>query len=127
MVCSSKGVFGPYVAFSVSISELNNDGKPDFIVPTLLEGFEYTSSSGQQGTQYYFDTISSVQVVLSKTNGYKAPLSYDVGTRASFATVDQFVGTSNSAPDIVVGYTDYAWGNHIIGQKVEVGMANMII
>ena len=103
--------FGPYVAFSVSISELNNDGKPDFIVPTLLEGFEYTSSSGQQGTEYYFDTISSVQVVLSKTNGYKAPLSYDVGTRASFATVDQFVGSPNSAPDIVVGYTDYSWGN----------------
>ncbi|CAI8242600.1 MAG: Uncharacterised protein [Methanobacteriota archaeon] len=103
--------FGPYVAFTVSISELNNDGKPDFIVPTLLEGFEYTSSSGQQGSQYYFDTVSSVQVVLSKSNGYKAPLSYDVGTRASFATVDQFVGTSNSAPDIVVGYTDYSWGS----------------
>ena len=106
-----KEYFGPYVAFSVSISELNNDNKPDFIIPTLLEGFEYTSSSGQQGTEYYFDTISSVQVVLSKTNGYKDPLSYDVGTRASFATVDQFVGTSNSAPDIVVGYADYAWGN----------------
>ncbi|RAH14343.1 MAG: hypothetical protein CMB56_005490 [Methanobacteriota archaeon] len=106
-----KQFFGPHVAFSLAISELNNDNKPDFIIPTLLEGFEYTSSSGQQGTEYYFDTISTVQVVLSKSNGYKDPLSYDVGTRASFATVDQFVGTSNSAPDIVVGYADYAWGN----------------
>ncbi len=106
-----KEFFGTYVAFTVSISELNNDGKPDFIVPTLLEGFESSSSSGQQFNTYYFDTVSSIQVVLSKTNGYKDPLSYDVGTRASFATVEQFVGSPNSAPDIVVGYTDYAWGN----------------
>jgi len=102
-----RAYFGPYISYTVTIGDLNNDQKPDFVLPASIGQSNTSSSAGTTQSGYYLSLPSSVQVVLS-TSGtqWAAPLSYGMGMRCSFVDVGQLVGGVSTAPDIVVGYTD---------------------
>ena len=106
---SSKTVyFGPYIAWEVTIAELNGDGEVDFIHAGKFKASNSTSSTGDTTTNFFLNLPTSVQVTLSNGNGgHMNPLEYFGAMRPTTVTVGQVIGGANSAPDIVVGHGAY--------------------
>ena len=111
---ATKAYFGPYIAYTVTIDDLNGDGDPDFINPTIAEQINSTSSTGSVQGNYYLTPPSTVQVTLSDGNGgYLNPLSYNTGRRPIVSVVGQLVGSSSSPLDIVVGHDSFDFGSWV--------------
>ena len=111
---SQIAYFGPYIAWSSFVTDLNGDQEPDFINPTIAEQINSTDSTGQTEENYYLPPPSTAQVTLSDGNGgHLNPLSYQMGRRPSAVAVGQMAGGSSSSLDIVVGQTGYDFGNWI--------------
>ena len=106
---STKTVyFGPYIAWEVTVDELNGDGEPDFIHAAKFRQSNSTSSTGDTTTNYFLNLPTSVQVTLSNGNGgHMNPLEYFGAMRPTTAIVGQVIGGPNSAPDLIVGHGAY--------------------
>jgi len=106
--------FGPYISYSMTVEDLNGDGHPDFVNPTIAFQQDSTDSAGGTTSNYYLNFPSTVQVTLSTgANQYTNPLSYETGRRPSMAAVGQLAGGSTSAPDIAVATTSYNFGSWV--------------
>ena len=100
--------FGPYISYSVTVTDLNNDGEPDFVNPTVAYQQNSSDSAGGSTSNFFLNFPTTVQVTLSDgSGGHLTPLSYEAGRRPSMVEVGQLAGASNSALDIVVGHTSY--------------------
>ncbi|MEO2121015.1 MAG: VCBS repeat-containing protein, partial [Candidatus Poseidoniia archaeon] len=111
---SKIAYFGPYIAWSSFVTDLNGDQEPDFINPTIAEQINSTDSTGQTEENYYLPPPSTTQVTLSDGNGgHLNPLSYQMGRRPSAVAVGQMAGGSSSSLDIVVGQTGNNFGNWV--------------
>ena len=100
--------FGPYIAWEVTVAELNGDGEPDFIHAAKFKQSNSTSSTGETTTNYYLNLPTSVQVTLSNGGGgHMNPLEYFGAMRPTTVTVGQVIGGLNSAPDLIVGHGAY--------------------
>ena len=106
---NSKTVyFGPYIAWEVTVGELNGDGEPDFIHAAKFKQSNSTSSTGDTTTNYYLNLPTSVQVTLSNGNGgHMNPLEYFGAMRPTTVAIGQVIGGPNSAPDLIVGHGAY--------------------
>ena len=103
--------FGPYISWSITVEDLNGDGEPDFVNPTIAYQQNQTDSAGGSTSNYFLNFPSTVQVTLSDGNGgHVSPLSYETGRRPSAVAIGQMAGGQNSAEDIVIGHTEYAFG-----------------
>lgn len=108
---SQSAYFGPYISWTIAVSDLNGDGEPDFVNPTIAYQQNTTDSAGGSTSNFWLNYPTTVQVTLSDGNGgHVSPLSYDAGRRPSAVAIGQLQGASTSAPDLVVGHTDYAFG-----------------
>ncbi len=100
--------FGPYIAWEVTVTELNGDGEVDFVHAAKFKQSNSTSSTGDTTTSYYLNLPTSVQVTLSNgAGGHMNPLEYFGAMRPTTAIVGQVIGGPNSAPDIIVGHGTY--------------------
>lgn len=105
---STKVFFGNFIAWEVTIADLNSDQEPDFLHACKFGADESTSSTGETTTVYYLNEPTSIGVTLSDGNGgHMAPLYYGAATRPTTAVVGQLVGDANSALDIVLGHDSY--------------------
>jgi hypothetical protein len=106
--------FGPYISYSVTVTDLNNDGEPDFVNPTIAYQQNSSDSAGGTTSNFFLNFPTTVQVTLSDgSGGHLTPLSYEAGRRPSMVEVGQLAGASNSALDIVVGHTSYSFGSWV--------------
>ncbi|MDP6900137.1 MAG: VCBS repeat-containing protein [Candidatus Thalassarchaeaceae archaeon] len=109
----NKANIGEYVGADVSITDINQDGHMDFLVPTMLTVSSVNSAgSGQQKslTTDNLRDINTVNIILNDgTGNYLNAQSFDVGRRPTMAIADQFTGGANSALDLAVGQRDYAF------------------
>ena len=106
--------FGPYISYDVTVADINGDGEPDFVNPTVAYQQNTSDSAGGSTSSFWLNFPTTVQVTLSDgSGGYVTPLSYEAGRRPNIAVVGQLAGASNSAPDIVVGHTSYSFGSWI--------------
>lgn len=111
---AAKAYFGPFISYEVTIDDLNGDGEPDFINPTIAEQINSTSSTGSVQGNYFLSPPSTVQVTLSDGNGgYLNPLSYNTGRRPIVSVVGQLVGGPTSPLDIVVGHDSFNFGSWV--------------
>ena len=100
--------FGPYIAWEVTVAELNGDGEPDFVHAAKFRQSNSTSSTGDTTTNYFLELPTSVQVTLSNgAGGHMNPLEYFGAMRPTTAAVGQVIGGANSAPDLIVGHGAY--------------------
>ena len=100
--------FGPYIAWEVTVAELNGDGEPDFVHAAKFRQSNSTSSTGDTTTNYYLELPTSVQVTLSNgAGGHMNPLEYFGAMRPTTVAVGQVIGGPNSAPDLIVGHGAY--------------------
>ena len=100
--------FGPYIAWEVTVGELNGDGEPDFVHAAKFKQSNSTSSTGDTTTNYYLNLPTSVQVTLSNGNGgHMNPLEYFGAMRPTTVAIGQVIGGPNSAPDLIVGHGAY--------------------
>ena len=103
--------FGPYISWSLTVTDLNGDNEPDFINPTIAYQQNSTDSAGGTSSSFFLNFPSTIQVTLSDGNGgHLNPLSYAAGRRPHVAEVGQMAGAVNSAPDIVVGHKNWGFG-----------------
>ena len=100
--------FGPYIAWEVTVGELNGDGEPDFVHAAKFKQSNATSSTGDTTSSYYLNLPTSVQVTLSNGNGgHMNPLEYFGAMRPTTVAIGQVIGGPNSAPDLIVGHGAY--------------------
>ena len=70
-----------------------------------------SDSAGGSTSSFFLNFPTTVQVTLSDGNGgHVSPLSYPAGRRPSAVAIGQLQGGPNSAPDLVVGHTNYNFG-----------------
>ena len=106
--------FGPYISYDVTVADINGDGEPDFVNPTVAYQQNTSDSAGGSTSSFWLNFPTTVQVTLSDgSGGHVTPLSYEAGRRPNIAVVGQLAGASTSAPDIVVGHTSYSFGSWI--------------
>ncbi|MED5497566.1 MAG: VCBS repeat-containing protein, partial [Candidatus Thermoplasmatota archaeon] len=106
--------FGPYISYDVTVADINGDGEPDFVNPTVAYQQNTSDSAGGSTSSFWLNFPTTVQVTLSDgSGGHVTPLSYEAGRRPNIAVVGQLAGASTSAPDIVVGHTSYNFGNWV--------------
>ena len=106
--------FGPYISYDLTVADINGDGEPDFVNPTVAYQQNTSDSAGGSTSSFWLNFPTTVQVTLSDgSGGHVSPLSYEAGRRPNIAVVGQLAGASTSAPDIVVGHTSYDFGNWI--------------
>jgi hypothetical protein len=105
---SNTVYFGPYIAWEVTVGELNGDGEPDFVHAAKFKQSNSTSSTGDTTTNYYLNLPTSVQVTLSNGNGgHMNPLEYFGAMRPTTVAIGQVIGGPTSAPDLIVGHGAY--------------------
>lgn len=110
----NQAYFGPYISYSVTVADLNSDGEPDFVNPTVAYQQNSSDSAGGTTSNFFLNFPTTVQVTLSDgSGGHLTPLSYEAGRRPSMVEVGQLAGPSNSALDIVVGHTSYNFGSWV--------------
>ena len=110
----NQAYFGPYISYSVTVADLNSDGEPDFVNPTVAYQQNSSDSAGGTTSNFFLNFPTTVQVTLSDgSGGHLTPLSYEAGRRPSMVEVGQLAGPSNSALDIVVGHTSYDFGSWV--------------
>jgi len=110
----SLAYFGPYISYDVTVADINGDGEPDFVNPTVAYQQNTSDSAGGSTSSFWLNFPTTVQVTLSDgSGGHVTPLSYEAGRRPNIAVVGQLAGASTSAPDIVVGHTSYDFGSWI--------------
>ncbi len=103
--------FGPYISWAIAVEDLNGDNEPDFVNPTIAYQVNTSDSAGGSTSNFFLSFPTSVQVTLSDGNGgHVSPLSYTAGRRPSAVAVGQLQGAANSAPDLVVGHTQFNFG-----------------
>ena len=106
--------FGPYISYDVTIADINGDGEPDFVNPTVAYQQNTSDSAGGSTSSFWLNFPTTVQVTLSDgSGGHVTPLSYEAGRRPNIAVVGQLAGATTSAPDIVVGHASYNFGNWV--------------
>ena len=106
--------FGPYISYDVTVADINGDGEPDFVNPTVAYQQNTSDSAGGSTSSFWLNFPTTVQVTLSDgSGGHVTPLSYEAGRRPNIAVVGQLAGSSTSAPDIVVGHSSYDFGSWI--------------
>ena len=106
--------FGPYISYDVTVADINGDGEPDFVNPTVAYQQNTSDSAGGSTSSFWLNFPTTVQVTLSDgSGGHVTPLSYEAGRRPNIAVVGQLAGSTTSAPDIVVGHTSYDFGSWI--------------
>ena len=114
---SHRHVFQPPLScfsYSVTVADLNSDGEPDFVNPTVAYQQNSSDSAGGTTSNFFLNFPTTVQVTLSDgSGGHLTPLSYEAGRRPSMVEVGQLAGPSNSALDIVVGHTSYDFGSWV--------------
>ena len=106
--------YGPYLGASVTIADVNQDGKLDFFVPTSITLLDTQESNVQNQTYLLRPNLratNTVQIVLADPsgNGYQTPLSFDVGRRPTMAMPGQLQGGEGSALEVVIGQQDYSY------------------
>jgi hypothetical protein len=110
----SLAYFGPYISYDVTVADINGDGEPDFVNPTVAYQQNTSDSAGGSTSSFWLNFPTTVQVTLSDgSGGHVTPLSYEAGRRPNIAVVGQLAGSTTSAPDIVVGHTSYDFGSWI--------------
>ena len=110
----SNAYFGPYIAYEVTVADINGDGEPDFASPTVAYQLNSSDSAGGSSSSYYLNFPTTVQVTLSDgSGGHVNPLSYQAGRRPSMVAVGQLAGGSSSAVDLAVGHTSYNFGSWV--------------
>ena len=72
---STKVFFGNFIAWEVTIADLNSDQEPDFLHACKFGADESTSSTGETTTVYYLNEPTSIGVTLSDGNGGHMALS----------------------------------------------------
>ena len=82
--------FGDYLGASLTIADVNRDGELDFFVPTSLTLLDTQESTAQNQTYLLrpnLRAVNTVQILLADpdSDGYLAPLSFDVGRRPTMA------------------------------------------
>ena len=108
---AKRAYFGPYISWAIEVEDLNGDGEPDFVNPTIAYQLNTTDSAGGSTSSFFLSFPTTVQVTLSDGNGnHVSPLSYPAGRRPSAVAIGQLQGGPSSAPDLVVGHTNYAFG-----------------
>jgi hypothetical protein len=106
--------FGNFLGASVTIADVNQDGELDFFVPTSLTLLDTQQSTVQNQTfllRPNLRALNTVQILLADpdSNGYLAPLSFDVGRRPTMAMPGQLQGSEDSALEVVIGQEDYTY------------------
>jgi hypothetical protein len=106
--------FGDYLAPSVTIADVNQDGEVDFFVPTSLTLLDTQESTVQNQTYLLrpnLRALNTVQILLADpdSDGYLSPLSFDVGRRPTMAMPGQLQGGDSSALEVVIGQADYTY------------------
>ncbi len=108
--------FGPYIAWELTVTELNGDGEVDFVHAAKFKQSNSTSSTGDTTSNYFLNLPTSVQVTLSNGNGgHMNPLEYFGAMRPTTVAVGQVIGGPNSAPDLIVGhgaYDGFTWDDN---------------
>ena len=108
--------FGPYIAWELTVTELNGDGEVDFVHAAKFKQSNSTSSTGDTTSNYFLNLPTSVQVTLSNGNGgHMNPLEYFGAMRPTTVAVGQVIGGSGSAPDLIVGhgaYDGFTWDDN---------------
>ena len=108
---TQKAYFGPYISYTIGVYDLNGDGEADFVNPTIAGQENTTDSAGGTESSYILTYPSTIQVTLSDgSGGHVSPLSYPASRRPATVAVGQLAGDVNSAMDIAVGHTNYAFG-----------------
>ena len=108
---TQRAYFGPYISWTIDVADLNGDGEPDFVNPTIAYQINTTDSSGGSTSNFFLSFPTTVQVTLSDGNGgHVSPLSYPASRRPSAVAIGQLQGGTGSALDLVVGHTQYNFG-----------------
>jgi hypothetical protein len=103
--------FGPYISWSIGLHDLNGDGEPDFVNPTIAYQQNTTDSAGGSTSNFWLNFPTTIQVTLSDGNGgHVSPLSYPTSRRPLSVDVGQLSGGVTSAEDLVIGHTQYNFG-----------------
>ena len=103
--------FGPYISWAIAVHDLNGDGEPDFVNPTIAYQQNTTDSAGGSTSNFWLNYPTTIQVTLSDGNGgHVSPLSYPTSRRPSSVDIGQLSGGVSSAEDLVIGHTQYNFG-----------------
>ena len=106
---------GDYLGASITIADVNRDGKMDFFVPTEVTLTRLQDSSAQNQTYLLVDNlreVNTVEIILGNPNGngYLSSLSFDVGRRPTMAVPGQLAAETTVLTrlqsDKEIGHTD---------------------
>ena len=81
--------FGPYISYDVTVADINGDGEPDFVNPTVAYQQNTSDSAGGSTSSFWLNFPTTVQVTLSDgAGGHVTLLSYEAGRRQTLPWLD---------------------------------------